>query len=102
MEGLKSIKPKKNPKRQKKKTKKPSPAVKKKPPAFWLSLLKSGIKGQRCSKTRKRAKVLNIGVSKANDHITTKTQDANPQSDIPSPHQSLKSGLKGHGCFLHL
>ena len=29
-------------------------------------------------------------------------QDAKPQSGTPKPHQSTESGLKGHGCSLHL
>ena len=29
-------------------------------------------------------------------------KDAKPQSGTSSPHQSPRSGLQGHGCFLHL
>ena len=29
-------------------------------------------------------------------------QDGKPQSGTSSPHQSFKSGFKGHGCSLHL
>merc|ERR1711954_96280 len=40
--------------------------------------------------------------AQAKSQSPIRDQDAQPQSRTPSPHQSAKSGLKGHGCSLHL
>merc|ERR1711954_279694 len=47
-------------------------------------------------------KIRNMGVPKTSDHIKKQYQDAKPQSGTSSILQSPKSGLKGHGCSLHL
>ena len=50
------------------------------------------------SKSRRKAKIWNMGVSKTIDQ----DQDARPQSGASSILQSTKLGLKGHRCSLHL
>ena len=54
------------------------------------------------SKIKIRSQILEYGF--INDHLSypNQDQDAKSQSETTSVLQSPKSGLKGHGCSLHL